>query len=104
MTKRMLADVLWEAANVRLWPGRGHANEQWVFSCDAFANSAWPDCWENWDKLSRRRPMRWLRSLGCATGNMKLFSEFTEGPKRQGARYIWLLLAMHVAESEGIEI
>jgi hypothetical protein len=41
-----------------------------------------------------------LRSLGCETHT----TEMNKHKDSQGVRYMWLLLAMHVAEDEGIEI
>jgi hypothetical protein len=48
--------------------------------------------------------MEFLESLGCKTMSDKCFSFIPEGEQRQGVRYMWLLLAMHVAEDEGITV
>ena len=99
MTKRLLADVLWRAANERLWDGRGdysHREYVWRFSCDAVG------C-DGVTLMERRSAFNLLQELGCCTGSLDLFSEFADGKKRQGVRYMWLLLAMHVAEDEGID-
>lgn len=39
-----------------------------------------------------------------AEERFELFDQFASGSERQGVRYMWLLLAMHVADDEGIEI
>jgi hypothetical protein len=96
--KRMLADVLWEAANDWLWDGVADYGEFCgvEYSCAAVVRCIHPDPTD--DALS------FLEELGCDTSSAML--EFGEpmGPQRQGARYMWLLLAMHVAEDEGIEV
>lgn len=103
--KRMLADVLWEAANRHLseisppsWAGR-----KYEYSCEAVAEAAGVE-WSKWQQFVRNHPaMTFVRGLGCKTGSDAQFRSFKEGPERQGVRYMWLLLAMHVAEDEGIE-
>lgn len=88
MKKVKLADVLWDAANKHLSPDSG-------YSCFAVwdAIGDWMDTDEVHD---------FLMELGCRTGTV--MNEFPVGPLRQGVRYMWLLLAMHVAEDENIEI
>lgn len=102
MAKKALADVLWEAANLRLWDGRSeyHAAPlgRWRFSCDAATAR------DDLAPETRVVVKKFLARLGCDTEGLYLFTEFPEGRARQGARYLWLLLAMHVAEDEGIEI
>lgn len=44
-----------------------------------------------------------LFDLGCRWNTTAMF-RFASGEERQGVRYMWLLLAMKVAEDEGIEI
>lgn len=91
MKKRMLADVLWDAANVWLSNTQNSMFEggpQRYLTCNAVAKEA----------------LSFMRELGCPTSSPDAFSEFAQGHKRQGVRYMWLLLAMHVAEDEGIEI
>jgi hypothetical protein len=86
-----LADVLWDAANEHLSPSAG-------YSCFAFDRA----CQEHGLKAGPHSPAdRFLLELGCDTGPMNRFSG---GIERQGVRYMWLLLAMHVAEDEGIVI
>lgn len=97
-TKRKLADVLWEAANVHLESGGPNDTyDQLLFSCDAV--SAALECGNG---IERAR--RFLARLGCPVTSMAAFSEFSHGPQRQGVRYVWLLLAAHVAEDEGITV
>lgn len=95
MTK--LADVLWDAANKRLWDGYTHVGGK-TCSCHAAYESADPAFWRCCGPINR-----FFSELGCDCYQSH-FKEFREGPRRQGVRYIWLLLAMHVAEDEGIEI
>lgn len=83
-----LADVLWTAANVYL--------QSEEFSCHAVYEALNPGA--EWDC----RPDHFLVSLGCDV-NKEQFLEFAHD-ERQGVRYIWLLLAMHVAEDEGIMV
>lgn len=107
MTKRMLADVLWEAANLHLrevYDGhdRNHNYKRDAFSCNAVGLS-----------LGKGRHYvfnigvsTFLESLGCNGSPRQIasISQMTNGmPELQGVRYMWLLLAMHVAEDEGIE-
>jgi hypothetical protein len=99
---RMLADVLWEAANNFLWDGFGlepkaYEHERNQYSCDAVHQ-----CFE----LPRDRVAvkRHLAEMGCNTNTSSGFNSLTAGEQRQGVRYMWLLLAMHVAEDEGIEV
>ena len=90
--KPALADVLWDAANKHLHTDSG-------FSCiavDAAVHEA--GC-----KSAPYQPYdMFLRELGCGTGTV--MSEFPMGMARQGVRYMWLLLAMHVAEDEGLTV
>lgn len=100
--KRMLADVPWEAANEHLdqsynygWNG---------FSCCAVAASLGFSMGE-YEEAEETKAIQFLRRMGCdvsSHGNALTVS--FEGHALQGARYMWLLLAMHVAEDEGIEI
>jgi hypothetical protein len=92
MSKLRLADVLWDAANK-------HLGTDFGFSCiavDAAVHEA--GC-----KSAPYEPYdMFLRELGCETGTV--MREFPQGMDRQGARYMWLLLAMHVAEDEGMTV
>jgi hypothetical protein len=46
-----------------------------------------------------------LEELGCDHWEANQFKDVAdEGPERQGVRYMWLLLAMHVAEDENIMV
>lgn len=89
-----LADVLWTAANEVLWDGLGDYDAAphgvWRFSCDAAASAvAWDD---------KERVYSFLRSLGCDTEGRHVFEDYESGHERQCVRYLWLLLASHVAE------
>lgn len=92
--KRALADVLWEAANWLL-PVE-------TYSCHATASAEFGHHWRErcWD---RSPAQAFLRDLGCTTHNAG-FKDFYDEEEVLGVRYMWLLLAMHVAESERIEI
>ena len=99
--KVKLADVLWRAANERLDP----IGLVWEcpplehYSCCAVARviDSTTDCLP--PKVDK-----WIGGLGCDTGSDGFSWDFERGSVRQGVRYMWLLLAMHVAEDEGIEI
>jgi hypothetical protein len=96
--KRMLADVLWEAANENLWCGVGPQLRD-EYSCNALHHTV-PD--------HHRNEPDFLDSLGCrwvAFENPAWeWLADADAETRQGVRYMWLLLAMHVAEDEGIEV
>jgi hypothetical protein len=103
-TKRMLADVLWEAANVHLRSPEGDGH--WGPSCCAVAVAAgveWGDV--SLHEVARHSPVfRFLAELGCTT-RTQAYCDWEEAEiEPQGIRYMWLLLAMHVAEDEGIEL
>lgn len=103
MKKVKLADVLWDAANGRLWDGAGDYDAApygyWRFSCDAVLTSQAPEL--------QRAASQLLEDCGLpadARNRFDMFDSFEWGEQRQGVRYMWLLLAMHCAEDEGIEI
>ncbi len=103
--KRKLADVLYEAANFYLAPGSLLHEPPYEFSCSAVVG-ALIKSGPVWLSLGMANvPAHdFLMNLGCPTNSWNCFRNFPEGAKRQGVRYLWLLLAMHVAEDEGIEI
>jgi hypothetical protein len=89
MKKRMLADVLWDAANRWLAPHDGaHGKKVW-HSCNAFI----------WASNHTVTP-EFLHELGAPSSA----GDFPRGVDTQGCRYMFLLFAMHVAEDEGIEL
>lgn len=92
MSKRMLADVLWTAANERLVYDE--------FSCIAakiaYFNAVNGDYSATWDDPA----CQFLYSLGCDPHQ----TYFEDSADPRGDRYMWLLLAMHVAEDEGITV
>jgi hypothetical protein len=45
-----------------------------------------------------------LLDLGCPVGSSKCTFRTFDICERQQRRYMWLLIAMHVAEDEGIEL
>lgn len=100
-TKKVkLADVLWEAANDRLSPRNSWNPAKGVdyYTCNAVRLAC--------ARIGADRigALNFIGELGCPIYSSSAFIQFTEGPVRQGVRYMWLLLAMHVAEDEGIEI
>jgi hypothetical protein len=104
MAKRMLADVLWEAANEKLSPSYWRCpTHQDMYSCNAFALALGVFHLEQ-NKAARK----FVVSLGCdpeRSQELAHLCEYENGTEHlQGVRYMWLLLAMHVAEDEGIEI
>jgi hypothetical protein len=108
--KVKLADVLWDAANKHLTDGEDE--DGCDYTCEAIAYAAkhgWasPDTDEHatwFDFIANHAAMHFVRELGCDTGRAGQFNDFRYGEERQGVRYMWLLLAMHVAEDERIEI
>lgn len=96
--KVKLADVLWDAANEHLRSdeydyGKIH------YTCGAIRNAV--------GYTNEGKVFRFLELLGFPKGAhnlFDLFNAFPDGELRQGVRYMWLLLAMHVAEDEDITI
>jgi hypothetical protein len=102
--KQKLADVLWVAANEYLSTEADRTFKKRTHTCESVA-MALGILWERtWPQTQRQPALMFLRQLGCKTGACTAFSDYEAGPERQGVRYMWLLLAMHVAEDEGIEV
>ena len=107
--KRLLADVLWEAANEVLSPRDSYG---WNgFSCCAVALAARANgAGDDYEKVLRHKALKFLARLGCVVDSMDSpfeespFEEFPRGEVRQGVRHMWLLLAMHAAEDEQITV
>lgn len=94
MKKIALADVLWKAANEHLsYPGTGGLS----FSCWAAESAAYTSRVYHGDVVG------FLEDLGCDSHSAQ-FGNYQLGNHRQGVRYMWLLLAMHVAQDEGIMV
>lgn len=97
MSDVLMADVLWDAANVQLDAvgGVGVVRRS-LYSCCAAEDAAWvvDASWQHVIAL--------LASLGCDLDSSTAFQEFPAGPERQGVRYMWLLLAYHYALDEGL--
>ncbi len=110
MAKRLLADVLWEAANVRLSEDYDVNDAPKATCCAVFWAEHGVEWWsrhrgQQWKTAAKKSDgVQFLKGLGCPVGSSSAFERFEEGEERQGVRYMWLLLAMHVAEDEGIEI
>jgi hypothetical protein len=101
--KVALADVLWTAANKWLLTRNSHDGEPPLeYSCNA-AQVAEAGRYKHHMFLNREGSfaVKFLEELGCNTGCATVFSGQHDV---QGVRYMWLLLAMHVAEDEGIQI
>lgn len=101
--KVALADVLWSAANVRLWDGTGtywDYPDECGYTCDCIAVAMGLEGYCDLPEQINE----WLRSLGCRSSVESYTFKQRFGDKRQGVRYMWLLLAMHVAEDEKIMI
>jgi hypothetical protein len=92
--KVALADVLWEAATKHLCNGE--------YSCiavkNAYAQMTDTPYNSSWDIPC----MTLIRALGCDPRRSQLPDCSEE--QHLVMRQLWLLLAMHVAEDEGIEI
>lgn len=100
--KVKLADVLWRAAS-ELRPTIDAATCCLAYRAE-FGES-WGVHYARWETAAlASKAVAFLRELGCAVGNTKAFDRYERGEARQGVRYMWLLIAMHVAEDEGIEI
>lgn len=110
MSKRMLADVLWEAANVWLDP----VNSMWCadgrsssFACHAIemalTGGKLP---KEFTKDEHGQGPVWdhVRRMGVECSYDVLWPFGSDATAKQGVRYMWLLLAMHVAADEGITV
>jgi hypothetical protein len=100
MTKKVyLADVLWTAANEHL-QSDDDENRNSHFTCDAIRYAS-----GSYDNMKLVLPILYGFGLPSdADDRYDLFEHFEEGEQRQGVRYMWLLLAMHVAQDERIQI
>lgn len=104
--KRKLSDVLWEAANVHLCTDGFYDNGKEKFSCYAALRATKESFVCAFDRYNESETIVFMRKLGCdfhSTAWGKVEEEL-ESEQMQGVRYMWLLLAMHVAEDEGIMV
>lgn len=98
MGKRMtVAQVLRLAANTCLWNGyaRDTGIRKAAMSCiavDVAMDVAGPYV------VPRDKTRQHLRRLGVNCTSTREFDEFPPGPKRQSARYAWLMFAADIAE------
>lgn len=100
--KVKLADVLWDAANKHLAVNYMTTGQE--YSCEAVARALGAS-FRDWEEFLDTHPaVAFLSELGCNPTSSGSFDRFQAIEKRQGVRYMWLLLAMHVAEDEDIEI
>jgi hypothetical protein len=110
MKKVKLADVLWEAANNLLWDGsEPNPRDGCEWSCNAAlaaemgARFHYEYAIGNVENFRHQsEATRYLAQLGADPHVAAALGGNEE--QRQGVRYMWLLLAMHVAEDEDIEI
>ena len=103
--KRMLADVLWDAANVHLKSAEEltKPTNREQFSCHAVLAASGESFAFAFDSyVHQSKAMSFLRSLGCDFNSTAW--DLDAALDWQGVRYMWLLLAMHVAEDEGITV
>lgn len=107
--KRMLSEVLREAANkhlsVDLSNFHPYISDIRVCSCEAVASALGGGDYyfdAGWGVFRRTKTARFLRSLGCDINTSAGFNHIQSGEQRQGVRYMWLLLAACVAEDEGL--
>lgn len=100
-----ISDILWKAANECLWHGQPpyHVSE---YSCTAaaVAELGWAVVERmKWLTVCRQsKAVKFMRELGCPSGELCAFDSFTTWESRQGARYLWLMFAYEVAKSEGL--
>jgi hypothetical protein len=102
MSKRLLADVLFDAANEHLCQPGGSG--KWKPSCCAVAvaiDLEWGGKLSLHDAAKGNPVFEFLRSLGCTTHSHTQLPDLAD---LQGVRYMWLLLAMHVAADEGLTV
>lgn len=101
-----LADVLWEAANVHLHTGSSkRGGLGYSFSCHAVEialNGKLPSLF-TLDTDAPYEPWPFMRELGCGQ-SVDVLHSFKSMEEEQGVRYLFLLLAMHVAQDEQIMI
>jgi hypothetical protein len=101
--KVALADVLWTAANEHLSDDGWWKDGRSTWSCNAVAKAATRD--RNAVSTDLPEPVEdFLRQCGCRTSKENYTFGKRNDTDRQGVRYMWLLLAMHVAEDEAIQI
>jgi hypothetical protein len=108
-----ISDVLWTAANERLWDGRGfiapnQSRETCCAVSDVLANEfgIYPFPFDPADDedCDRRavKVAKFLRGLGLNTDAIGAFGVFRNDEARQGARYAWLMFAAMYAEEQGL--
>lgn len=104
--KKKLADVLWKAANVYLCADGSYDNGGEKFSCHAALRATKESLACAFDQYNDSETIAFLRELGCDFGSTAWgeVEKELEPEQMQGVRYMWLLLAMHVAEDEGIMV
>jgi hypothetical protein len=97
-----LADVLWTAANTYLSPvyiPLGIKDDRYEFSCHAFNRALHGGA----DDLNCGNDFLDDLGLSFFYSDCDTWRGHKEGGL-QGVRYMWLLLAMHVAEDEGVMV
>ncbi len=105
MTKRALADVLWEAA-CNLNPVRQMFGDN-QFTCVEVARAELQltaDYLMQHPQVDASKAVEFMRELGCTRNAGDVWGDVARSTQVQGVRFMWLLLAACVAEDEGIEI
>ncbi len=78
-----ISEILWLAANEKLWSGIGLDNDTSMFSCNAVFQAC----------EGYRKAYQFLKSLGCPIKSLHAYPAKWTHEKRQGARYLWLMFA-----------
>lgn len=102
--KRLLADVLRDAAELHLNPVRIFGGQD-QFTCVAVAKVEFgrtTDCLAAGD-MGRSKGIAFMKTLGCPYIAATVWGDIPHD-EFQGVRYMWLLLAACAAEDEGIEL
>lgn len=99
--KKKLADVLWEAANV-LNPVRSFCAPN-TFTCVIVTEITTGKRRVMHEDVERCEAVAFMRQLGCPECATSVWGRIPDA-EVQGVRYMWLLLAMHAAEDEGIMV
>ena len=89
--ERKFSDILWEAANEKLWDGEGYGWRIREYSCEAV-----------WRIVGSDPILDFLEELGVQTNSIFQMEEFSYGPERQAVRYCWLMFASMIAEEWGL--
>lgn len=101
-----LADVFWKAANEHLSVGPSTPLLS-QYTCVAVSAAIYSIDQRGLVSLrlaAMKKAEDYMKALGCETGRMNYTFGTKHIAERQQRRYMWLLIAMHAAEDEGIEV